>query len=294
MMNSNKQEAAANAKPSLNARIARALRCFSLLPGWGRLVNMAVSSQSAKFTIRNGETMFYGDIGSFIDRQIYLFGGYEAEFIETFLSMIPVHRRGTILDIGANVGNHSLAFGQIFDAVHSFEPNPQLWSQFERNVKLNALQNIHLHMVGLADHDDELVLHMIDKPNMGLGTFSTIEQYDLPLKAIATCPVRHAGRYLSKLGINSVDALKIDVQGFEPEVLIGLNEVLRQCRPIVWCEIGTGTRIKMGTLDELAQLIPFEFTCFKFEARSVLHPWRPKLTACKGTLDRGDYLVVPK
>ena len=281
-------------RPSLRARLARSLRFLGAMRGWSRLVNKFVPSHSASFQIRNGRTMFAGDMRSFVDRQLYLFGGYEAQQIKLFLSQIASTRKGTALDIGANIGTHSLAFSRVFKAVHSFEPNPHIWAQFDRNVELNAMRNIDLHRVGLADRDGVLPLLMIDKPNFGLGTFSTVPQYDLPLQTVATCTIRNASSYLSELGVGTVDAIKIDVQGFEPEVLRGLAEILARDKPIIWCEIATGTLTELNTRESLSQLIPYEFRCYKFARSSRLLGLAVKLVECADVLDNADYLIIPR
>ena len=282
-----------SSRPLVRARIARALRDLVALRGWQWLVNRLVPDHSASFTIRNGDIIFTGDMGSFIDRQVYLFGGYESAQIRCFLSRVPAGRYRTILDVGANVGTHSLAFARIFEIVHSFEPNPMLWSQFKQNIVLNGLTNVRLHKLGLADRDTELTLHLIDKPNSGLGTFSTVEQYDLPLRPVATCPIRHAGNYLAEIGTGWVDAVKIDVQGLEPEVLRGLADVLKRDRPVIWCEIGAGTLAKIKTTGELSNLVPFEFRCFQF-ASSSNWAWNSiELREGSGNLRSGDYMLIP-
>ena len=74
-------------RPMVRARIARALRDLVALRGWQLLVNRLVPDHSASFTIRNGDTVFAGDIGSFIDRQVYLFGGYESAQIRCLTSL---------------------------------------------------------------------------------------------------------------------------------------------------------------------------------------------------------------
>jgi FkbM family methyltransferase len=159
---------------------------------------------------------------------------------------------------------------------------------------LNELANVHLHRVGLADEDAELILHSIDKPNQGLGTFSTANQYDLPLRPLASCQVKHGARYLSQIGVQRIDAVKIDVQGFEPEVLRGLGEVLARDRPVIWCEMGARTVAEAGTTDKLSKLLPFSFRCFQ-----LLLALRGAQRSCVleeriGELPTGDYVLVPE
>lgn len=257
------------------------------------MVNRLIPEHTGNYVIHNNGMAFSGDLRSFIDRQVYLFGGYEAAQIRSFVAQIPEGRRRTILDIGANAGTHSLAFARAFEVVHAFEPNSILWPQFERNVVLNQVENVFLHRIGLADRDAQLTLHMIDKPNLGLGTFSSVEQYDLPLRAVATCTVRHAGDYLAQIGAKTIDAVKIDVQGFEPEVLRGLREVLRRDRPFIWCEIGAGTLTKTGTVNELSKLFPFGVRCLRFDIKSKWLGEQVELSQCRGVIPAGDYLIVP-
>lgn len=283
-----------SARPMFRARIARACRGLAALRGWRRLVNRLVPDHCATFKICNEDTVFAGDIGSFIDRQVYLFGGYESALIRCFLSCIPAGRHGAILDIGANAGTHSLAFARVFKTVHAFEPNPTLWSQFEQNMLLNGLANVRLHKLGLADRDSELMLHLIDKPNYGLGTFSTTEQYDLPLRPIATCPIRHAARYLAEVGAGPVDAIKIDVQGFEPEVLRGLADTLKRDCPVIWCEIGPRTLEAIATPAELSKLLPFEFTFLQMVPNSDWVRKSVGLRERNRDLLAGDYVIIPK
>lgn len=281
-------------RPIMRARIARLLGGLAKVHGWQALINRLVPEHFAPFTIRNGDTIYSGDIGSFIDRQVYLFGGYETAQIACFLSMVPLDRRNTILDVGANAGTHSLAFARAFRAVHAFEPNPMLWAQFERNMMLNQLNNVRLHKLGLADRDEELMLHLIDKPNFGLDTFSTLEQYDLPLRPAARCPVRHGGNYIEEIGAGRVDALKIDVQGFEPEVLLGLADVLKRDECLIWCEVGSGTLTKVATIADLSNLVPFEFRCLQMASSSHWTGSSVGLKALSGNLPSGDYVLVPK
>lgn len=144
-----------------------------------------------------------------------------------------------------------------------------------------------LHRVGVADKDQQLVLHLTEHQNLGLGTFSTIEQYDVPLKPLATCEVVDGGRYVIENGVGHVDAIKIDVQGFEPEVLRGLREILHRDRPIIWVEVAEATSAQMGSLDDMRRLVPFPF-----EARMLVHrglgaPQRD------GALPFGDYVLFP-
>jgi FkbM family methyltransferase len=284
--------------PGLLARVARQLRAIQHVPGVSRLINLLASgTPEGQFCIRNawgeGKLTVAGDISSFIDREVYLKGGYENQQLEAFLARIPPNRRRTILDIGANIGTHSLCFAKAFRSVHAFEPNPSLWTTFQRNIALNAFTHVRLHQLGLADRNAELALHIIDKNNFGLGTFSTAEQYDLPLKEVCKAKVVVGDRYLHEERINDIDAVKIDVQGFEPEVLRGLHKTLERWRPIVWCEVAGGTTEKIETAQDLLRLLPGGYTLSRFVKARRWQSGTNLTPVSDGPLPHSDYLAMP-
>ena len=187
----------------------------------------------------------------------------------------PPTRRGIALDIGANVGTHSLAFAQHFAHVHAFEPNPALWPSFERNITLNHLSNVHLHKVGLGNKDADLPFYLIEKSNFGLGTVSRREAgHDLPLKEVGRVPIRAADRYLVAKSIGPIDAIKMDVQGYELEVVRGLADVLQRDRPIVGVEASSDTKASCRTFERFQQLFPSPANLFRFErGKGNFGPW---------------------
>ena len=66
----------------------------------------------------------------YIAIQINIYGRYENELLECLsglLSKAAVDKRRICLDVGANIGNHSLYFSHYFDRVISFEPNKKIF-----------------------------------------------------------------------------------------------------------------------------------------------------------------------
>lgn len=277
------------------ARIVRALRPLHRVPGWGRVANRLIGPDATgAFEVENQTGRFAGDLSSFIERKVYLFGGYEEDQIAAFLALVPPDRRRTILDIGANVGTHSVAFARHFAEVHAFEPNPALWARFDRNIQANELTHVRLHRLALGERDGELPFFTTSNSNAGLGTLSTVEQYDLPLRAAGSAKVARGDRYLDAEGIGAIDAIKVDVQGFEPEVLRGLAAVLARDLPIVWFEVGTGTATSVGTRDAAKALFPFECRFLRFQPPNGLFRRSSCLVPAADELVPGEYIAVPQ
>ncbi|WP_255564576.1 FkbM family methyltransferase [Mameliella sp. CS4] len=192
------------------------------------------------FKVTNWHGIHSGRMSDYIQRQLYLFGGYEQDEINAFLAIASSERRGVLLDIGANIGVHRIAFSKHFGQVFAFEPNPNLWADFEQMKADNSADNLTLVKCALGSENTELPFFLVDDYNLGLGTLVQEEQYDRPLKKIHDVPVRVGMEILREQGIDKVDAIKIDVQGFELEVLRGLREMLERDRPIIWMEFAEG------------------------------------------------------
>lgn len=171
--------------------------------------------------------------GEFIDRDIYAFGIYERRILELLRARLK--RRRTYLDIGANIGNHALYLRDMFEQVHCFDPNPLIVERLGRNIALNKATNVTVHPVGLGDVDGELPFTADINGNMGLGSFvhkGSAEPVMLP--------VIQASRYISEQGIEGIDFVKVDVEGFEPQVFKGLRETIETHRPVVAFEYHGG------------------------------------------------------
>lgn len=280
---------------SLAARLVRKARFLDSVRGWRRIVRAFVPADpELTYVIRNEGMWFAGDLGSYIEREAYLFGGYESSAIDVFLRAIPKSRRRVAMDVGANVGTHTLRFAQAFATVHSFEPNPKVFPRLRANIALNGLQHVHLHPIGLGDRTDILPFHDIGSANAGLGTFSTIEQYDRKLEVAGQARIEPADDYLTPLLDGPVDAVKIDVQGFEPQVLIGMRKILEAHKPFLWFEVSEATRHSFHARQDLRELIPYEFSLRRFESGQAGLRNRMRLTDVeKEVLDVGDYLAVP-
>ena len=67
---------------------------------------------------------YRGNLNNFIDRAVYFFGAYEREVMEYMGSLIMSD--SVVLDIGANVGHHSLFFSTKAKEVHAFEAEPTM------------------------------------------------------------------------------------------------------------------------------------------------------------------------
>jgi FkbM family methyltransferase len=264
--------------------------------GWRRFANgLLPADVSGKFRVENRSTWIEGDLSSYLEREIYLYGGHEDLLIEKFLGLAAGSERKIALDIGANIGQHSIIFSEAFDQVHSFEPNPKLWPKFEKNVSLNPNRKISLHKFGLANEKAEIPFYNIDNGNEGLGTFSNIEQYDQPLNRTDTLKVVRGDDFLHEIDVEKVDAIKIDVQGLEGEVLLGLRETIRRSQPVIWLELGAATKMDLSSFESVQRFFPYPVRVFYLDHSVKMMIRGITLTEIKAAeLPIGDYIICPQ
>ena len=131
-----------------------------------------------------------------------------------------------VLDIGANVGNHTLYLAAIADArVIAFEPNVHLAEGIAVSAARNALDGqikVRAFAVGAA---------------AGHATFARLTPENLGAQALALGAGSIEVMPLDALGIEGpVRALKIDVEGMEIDVLAGAVNLIGRDRPLLYVE----------------------------------------------------------
>ncbi len=165
----------------------------------------------------------------FVDTTIYTDGAYEPDILLVIKDNLP--KGGTFIDIGANIGNHTLfAAKHVGDGgkVISFEPIPRIAQQFEQSINLNQLKNISLHKFACSDTVSEARLTLV-KGNIGGSSLHRADKENS-----INIETRPADSVLHNL--NRVDLIKIDTEGHELEALKGLQKTLAEHQPTLIIE----------------------------------------------------------
>lgn len=187
------------------------------------------------FTSNFFNLVYEGNLNSYIDWQIYFFGAYEKRQLRLIEREINLHnRKKIVLDIGANSGNHSLFFSNIFKTVHSFEPFPLMYAKLHNNITKNKLNNVVAHSVGLSNQNSALPFIPPQTNNQGTGTLEKnriLGEYES-----ISIDVYQGDFYCKLNNIENIDLLKIDVEGHEFQVFEGLEETIKKYTPLIWFE----------------------------------------------------------
>lgn len=159
-------------------------------------------------------------------------GLYEKENLELLLTLLGRISSPVVLDIGANIGNHTLAFATAASQVYAFEPLSPVYELLDRNVRDNGIDNVQTFPFALSDREEDATIYMVSEGNVGASSF---DQRDDNSEGVTVCK-KIGDRVIAALGLKKIDLIKLDVEAHEAFVLRGLRETLQQHKPIITME----------------------------------------------------------
>lgn len=214
-----------------------------LTSGVARQIEMKVKRNGVAVRLPNGATMRLGrNAGVALASSLFWHGleGHEPE--TSRILRFFFERSACFLDVGANYGFYSVlaALWNPQLQVVAFEPLPSIFKGLQHNVSLNRLtERIHCENSGLSSHTGAATLYLpasVGKDIESTGTLATnswqVRQNAEPVKVQAVRLDDYEAQHPMR-----VDLLKIDVEDFEADVLLGMERVLRRDQPFIVCEI---------------------------------------------------------
>lgn len=152
------------------------------------------------------------------------------EPLEAAIAHVREHRPGllkspsTAIDAGANVGSYTRVLARSFSSVHAFEPARDTFQCLERNVFENGdYDKVHLYNAAVSDRRTYVG---IKRSWFRLSITSKVSgNGDVPAVPI------------DALELDNLRFLKLDVEGFEYQALIGAKKTIERCRPAVFMEV---------------------------------------------------------
>lgn len=126
------------------------------------------------------------------------------------------------VDIGANLGFVTCFLSRISTNVHSFEPGLETTEMAMQNLQLNGINNVKWNRCGCGEENGEKEYYDLGDSS---GNNSFI-YHNLEAKKVYKVPVITLDTYCLENGIDYIDILKIDVEGYEPYVIKGCKQLL--------------------------------------------------------------------
>jgi FkbM family methyltransferase len=210
-------------------------------------------------TVRRRGVAWNLDLREGIDFSIWLLGAFELATVRAYQRIL---RPGDIvLDIGANIGAHTLHLAQAVGAegkVWAIEPTDYAIGKLKSNIALNP---------GLAERIVCCQLMLVDQIH---GYQVPPLHSSWPLTGDADLHARHGGRLMStknaragtldsfvrEFGIERVDFIKLDIDGHECGMLRGAHATLTTLHPVILLELSPHQLDETGgSIEELVDLL---------------------------------------
>jgi FkbM family methyltransferase len=221
------------------------------LPGKERLSRWLKPSEQLKRNIADGivwladeDIAIYTSADTYIEWTILSTGTYEDEINK--LIRISLKPGDVALDIGGNIGLQSIRMSKAVGGhgkVYAFEPLIHLQEKFNKNIELNRADNVRLFPFALSNAESEADFS-IDKGNWNQGTFSIANNHHGA--EVQHVFIKVADEIPDIKTLTRVDLIKIDVEGFEYQVLSGLKQTLEKHKPRVIFEYDRNYWLKHG------------------------------------------------
>jgi FkbM family methyltransferase len=191
-----------------------------------------------------GGAVFELDLRDRIQAEAFLVRRYAADVVDVLANRLAPGQ--VFFDVGANVGLVTFSVGARVPgiSIHAFEPHPANLARWRRNQSLNSGVGAIVEPVALGERKGSTRLHVSDES----GSHYVSES---PEDDGITVPMMTLDEYAETCGIETVHALKLDVEGHEPLVLYGGQRLLREGRiGCIVCELNDFHLQRNGTSRE--------------------------------------------
>jgi FkbM family methyltransferase len=169
---------------------------------------------------------FLVDPVSYLGAEIISTGGYEPSMTRRLADNLSAGM--TFVDVGANEGYFTVMASALVGAggrVVAIEPQASVADVLDANLKLNGCSNVNVVRTAVGDTAGVLTLHIMPSVNNGASSATPPVRYRTRREHVAQVKLDDL---LVSCGVETVDLMKIDVEGYESHVIEGAREALRR------------------------------------------------------------------
>lgn len=274
------------------ARQARTLPSFRGQLHLLRAIDRALRAGGGAVDAEIGGVIFRLDTEDVIDFKLLYRASHQSNVVD-YLSARLGEGPKVFWDVGANVGSFALpiALRNRGTTVHAFEPSPPVFARLSANMEKNpTLQHrVHGHHLALGDESGTARFFVSSEPfNSGVGGLGPSRNRT---ERGVDVPIARGDDLLATGRVPVPDLIKIDVEGFELEVLRGLDGFLRRANVEVVFE-HEPYRLRERSLGPRAVID--HFRSLGFDIREIRNSATGETAALAGQLERSCDLVACK
>lgn len=189
-----------------------------------------------------------------LEGSIYYHGTYEAGTLNVIKGCL---RKGdSFIDIGSNIGLMSLFASQLIGengTVYSFEPEPETFGILKKNIEINKRNNILTFDTAIGSETNTATIYSGTRGSRGSASLIKPDEKNSSGKEVQ---VQTLDEFIAANTISNIRMIKIDVEGWELEVLKGARQLLGNPNaPIVSIEYSGLHPVQNGQLLEVYKYI---------------------------------------
>ena len=176
--------------------------------------------------------MIYNNSDIWVGRSIEKYGEFSESEVQVFRDILKPG--GVVLDIGANIGCHTVAFSRLVGpsgVVFAYEPERNNFATLAGNVAINNIRNVYLFQKAVGSSGGLIAVPELDlEKTVNFGglsldyDYSNGVHYPVPLITLDECKFVRC------------DLIKIDIEGMEKLALQGAQETIEKCKPVLYVE----------------------------------------------------------
>jgi FkbM family methyltransferase len=150
-------------------------------------------------------------------------GTYEPQMVKTIETLLP--QGGTFVDLGANEGFFTIVAARRCGSggrVVAIEPQRRLLPIIDENLRLNTIRWANVVNAVVTDKPGTVTIHLAPDTNTGGSGLHKNTKYRLATQEVAA---RTLSQILKDENLTHVDLMKVDIESFEYEALLGSRDV---------------------------------------------------------------------
>jgi FkbM family methyltransferase len=199
-------------------------------------LNVSKLFSGNKLIVNHGKYKFYFYGGD--DRNEILYHTFWGKmFTEERYTIKEFIKKGdTVIDVGGNMGFFVLILNDLIGnsgKIYSFEPSKRLSNRLASTVQINNIKNVEIVNLALGEKEGTTSLYYNPKQS-GLSSIVSHEEKGFLKEEITITTLDSFSKAIS----NRISFIKIDTEGYEPQVLIGAKELIKKDKPTIYIELG--------------------------------------------------------
>jgi FkbM family methyltransferase len=244
------------------------------------------NDSEAAFRAKIFDLSYDGALGNHMDNKIYVYGLHEPATIRLSRTILQHQKQQgkspVYMDIGTNCGLHLLCCAPMADKAFGFEPWEIVRKRAENNIQINGLKNVKIFDCAVSDQNTVMDFAQPHSNNFGVGSLAIDQlaaEYGEDKNSFTTIQTKVvSGDTIAQEHGIIPTLIKIDVEGFEKQVLRGLKQTIKSHSPAIIFEYNAISKKDFDTMDTIGEVFGNHYSVWgilRSREKPILRPFRP-------------------